>query len=437
MKFDDLNLNTPLRNAISDLGLTNPTPIQEMAFPVIMSGKDVIGIAQTGTGKTFAYLLPVLRQLKFSDQKQPRVLILVPTRELVIQVTGELEKLTRYSNFRCAGVYGGTNINTQKKIVNEGLDILVATPGRLVDLALTGVLRLNSIRTLVIDEVDEMLALGFRPQTIRILELLPAKRQNLLFSATLTEDVQQLIKEFFMDPRWVETGSQFTPVDQISHFAYLLPNFRTKANMLALLLNEDNSADRVLVFVPDKKIADRLFDTMDEQFPGSVAVIHSNKSQNYRFGAINKFREGNHRVLIATDIASRGLDIADISHVINFNVPENPEDYIHRTGRTGRLEKKGIAISFVNDNEMAILKNIEDSLKIAVEIEPVPEHLPISEELYVEEIPDPLYDKDYLKQTPAKNSNSAFHEKKPKNRKVNLGGPKKRIQKNSKKSRKM
>ncbi|HEX3010051.1 MAG TPA: DEAD/DEAH box helicase, partial [Bacteroidales bacterium] len=236
MKFDDLNLNTPLRNALNDLGFETPTPIQEMAYPVVMSGKDVVGLAQTGTGKTFAYLLPILRQLKFSDQRQPRVLIVLPTRELVMQVVGEIEKLTKYMNVRYAGVYGGTNINTQKKMIYGGLDILVATPGRLVDLTMSGILRLNDIQKLVIDEVDEMLALGFRPQTIQILELLPAKRQNLMFSATLTEDVQQMIEDFFSDPQWLEVGSKHTPVEQISHVLYALPNIRTKVNMLSYLL---------------------------------------------------------------------------------------------------------------------------------------------------------------------------------------------------------
>lgn len=426
MKFDDLNLNTPLRNALNDLGFETPTPIQEMAYPVVMSGKDVVGLAQTGTGKTFAYLLPILRQLKFSDQRQPRVLIVLPTRELVMQVVGEIEKLTKYMNVRYAGVYGGTNINTQKKMIYGGLDILVATPGRLVDLTMSGILRLNDIQKLVIDEVDEMLALGFRPQTIQILELLPAKRQNLMFSATLTEDVQQMIEDFFSDPQWLEVGSKHTPVEQISHVLYALPNIRTKVNMLSYLLSEDNGMSRVLVFASDKKAADRLFDSLDANFPGEIAVIHSNKSQNYRFGAIAKFREGSHRVLIATDIASRGLDIADISHVVNFNIPENPEDYIHRTGRTGRVDKQGVAINFANDEEMELMKNIEKFIGFEIESKEIPESVPVSTELYLDEIPAPLYDKDYLTQTLPKPPQGAFHEKKGKNKKVNLGGPKKR-----------
>lgn len=435
MSFEKLNLNTPLRNAVTDLGFITPTPIQEMAFPVIMSGKDVVGLAQTGTGKTFAYLLPILRQLKFSDQKQPRVLILLPTRELVLQVVAEIGKLTGYMNIRYAGIYGGTNINTQKKIVYDGLDILVATPGRLVDLAMSGVLRLSSVQKLVIDEVDELLAQGFRPQTIQVMELLPSKRQNLMFSATLTEDVQQLIEDYFTSPLWVETGSKHTPVDQISHSVYHLPNFRTKVNMLAHLLTRDTSMARVLVFVSDKKAADRLFDSLEEKFPGVIAVIHSNKSQNYRIGAISKFREGTHRVLIATDIASRGLDIADISHVVNFNIPLIPEDYIHRTGRTGRADKQGIAISFASESEQDLLVDIENLIGFKIELLPLPDDLQVSNELYLDEIPVPLYDKDYLTPAVPKAPEGAFHEKKAKNKKVNLGGPKKRNPKHGKKAK--
>lgn len=426
MSFDKLNLNTPLLNALNDLGFENPTPIQEKAFPIVMSGKDVVGLAQTGTGKTFAYLLPLLRQLKFSDQKQPRVLIVVPTRELVVQVLGELEKLTRYMNVRYLGVYGGTNINTQKKQVYEGLDILVATPGRLVDLTLTGVLRLTSIQKVVIDEVDEMLALGFRPQTIQILELLPAKRQNLMFSATLTEDVQQIITDFFFDPQWVEVGSINTPVEQIAHALYPVKNFYTKANLLSLLLQEDTSLSKVLVFVSDKKIADRLFDFLEEKFPDKISVIHSNKSQNYRFNALGKFQDGTHRVLIATDVASRGLDVSDISHVVNFTIPEIPEDYIHRTGRTGRADKQGVAISFASENELERVEKIESLIGFGLPVQSLPENLIQSNDLLPEEIPAPLYDKDYLKKIEVKPTKGAFHEKKGKNKKVNLGGPKKR-----------
>lgn len=238
MTFQELNLNTPLLNALNDLGFENPTPIQELVYPAVMSGRDSVGIAQTGTGKTFAYLLPILRQLKYSDQKHARILIVVPTRELVLQVVGEIEKLAKYMTVRVIGVYGGTNINTQKQLVYNGMDIIVATPGRLVDLVMTGVLRLKSIQKLVIDEVDEMLNLGFRPQLMSFMDSLPVRRQNLMFSATLTEDVAAMIDSYFYDPETIEIQNQGTPLEQISQYYYAVPNFYTKISLLENLLTD-------------------------------------------------------------------------------------------------------------------------------------------------------------------------------------------------------
>lgn len=426
MTFQELNLSTPLQNALSDLGHTVATPIQEVALPVVLSGKDVVGIAQTGTGKTYAYLIPVLQQLRFSDQKNPRVLIVVPTRELVVQVIAEIKKLTKYINVRYVGVYGGTNINTQKKLIYEGLDILVGTPGRLADLALTGVLRFNTIQKLVIDEVDELFALGFRPQVLRIMEMLPAKRQNLMFSATLTEDVQELIVNYFREPRFVELVPQGTPLEKIDQIKYYLPNFYSKANFIELLLAQKELYTKVLVFVSNKKFADILAETIEEKFQGEIAVIHSNKSQNYRLSSLKGFKEGTTRILIATDVAARGLDISDISHVINFDVPENPEDYIHRIGRTGRIDKIGAAVTFVSEAEEERVSGIESFMKKEIPQGELPQELVFSQSLLKEEIPAPLFDKDYLKVKTQPVKNAAFHEKKGKNKKVNLGGPKKR-----------
>ncbi|MBX9718854.1 MAG: DEAD/DEAH box helicase, partial [Microbacteriaceae bacterium] len=236
MTFDDLNLNTPLRNALKDLGYTRPTTIQEKAFSVMMSGKDVIGIAQTGTGKTLAYLLPCLRQWNFAKEKTPQIVILVPTRELVVQVVEEVKKLTAYLEVDVVGIYGGTKTTPQKEAVAKGVDVLVATPGRLLDLALSGVLKFKSVKRFVIDEVDEMLSLGFRPQLVRVMDLLPAKRQNLLFSATLGEEVESFIQEFAIDPVKIEAAPTGTPLENISQSAYLIPNFNTKINLLELLL---------------------------------------------------------------------------------------------------------------------------------------------------------------------------------------------------------
>jgi ATP-dependent RNA helicase RhlE len=239
MTFEDLNINSPLLNALNDLGFTEPTPIQAKAYPTIMSGRDVVGIAQTGTGKTFAYLLPILRMHTFSKQKEPRILVVVPTRELVIQLMDEVRKLTKYMNIRSEGVYGGTNMNTQKDLVIVGLDLLIATPGRLIDLVMNGFLNLKHIKHLVIDEMDEMLSLGFRTQLMSILDLVPTKRQNLLFSATMTEEVDDVINAFFNVPVLLEVTRAGTPLAQIVQYAYDVPNFYTKLNLLQHIIEND------------------------------------------------------------------------------------------------------------------------------------------------------------------------------------------------------
>jgi len=424
--FDDLNLNKPLRNALADLGYVQPTPIQIEAFPVIMSGKDVVGIAQTGTGKTFAYLLPLLRLLTFSKERHPRILIIVPTRELVKQLVEEIEQLTTYMSVRVAGVYGGANINTQKKIVYEGLDILVATPGRLVDLVMHGALRLKAIKKFVIDEVDELLQLGFRSQLTTVLDLLPQRRQNLMFSATLTKEVDEIIDTFFTLVQKIEIAAHGTPLEQINQQVYHVPNFFTKANLLEILIQDKEEFNKVLVFVGNKRLADRLFKLLIEKFPEEIGVIHSNKSQNNRFKTVERFQDGTHRVLIATDIISRGLDIVEVSHVINSDMPETPADYMHRIGRTGRADKEGIAISFVTDEQAAQQMAIEELMQKNIPIQDLPEGLVISTELLEEEMPKMEGDKNYLKNTSLKQTQGAFHEKKEKNLKTNLGGSWKR-----------
>jgi len=288
LDFRDLNLNTPLYNAIDDLGFTTPTPIQAEAFNVVASGKDMVGIAQTGTGKTFAYMLPILKNLKFSKQENPRILILVPTRELVVQVVDEIEKLAKYINTRVLGVYGGTNINTQKQAVAQGQDIIVATPGRLYDLAVSRVLQLKSLQKLVIDEVDVMLDLGFRHQLINIFDILPERRQNIMFSATMTEDVDHLISDFFKSPKRVSIAISGTPLDNIIQTKYSVPNYYTKLNLLIDLLQDADTFNRVLIFVSNKRMADRLFEALDQHFKEELCVIHSNKTQNYRLRSIEQ-----------------------------------------------------------------------------------------------------------------------------------------------------
>jgi ATP-dependent RNA helicase RhlE len=424
MTFEELNLNKPLLNALSDLDYIQPTPIQEKAFPVLMSGRDVVGIAQTGTGKTFAYLLPILRQLTFSKQKHPRVLIVVPTRELVLQIVAEIKKLTTYMNVRYQGIYGGTNIKTQKQLVYDGTDILVATPGRLTDLTLTGILRLKDIQKLVVDEVDQMLGLGFRQQLNTFLETLPAKRQNILFSATMNEEIEQLLLKFFDEPQKIEIAAHGTPLEKIEQRVYHVPNFYSKANLLEHLITNDKELNKVLIFTNTIRIADRLLDHMNSKIPNTFGIIHSGKSQAHRIRILKEFKEGTIRVLIASDVAARGLDISDVSHVINFEMPEIPEDYIHRIGRTGRANKEGIAISFANENEQELQDVIETMMNKAMDYQPLPEEVKITSMLIEEEESKPKYDKAYLKALKEKAERGpAFHEKSLKNQKVNLGGP--------------
>jgi ATP-dependent RNA helicase RhlE len=420
MTFDDLNLNTPLLSALDDLGYTNPTTIQRKVFPIVMSGKDVCGIAQTGTGKTFAYLLPCLRQWKFSKDKAPQILIIVPTRELVAQVVEAVKALTPYMSLIVTGVYGGVNINTQKALVETGVDVLVATPGRLYDLAMNGAFKTKMIKKLVIDEVDEMLNLGFRTQLKNILDLLPPRRQNLLFSATITEEVETLIETYFNDPIRVEAAPTGTPLENIIQSSYEVPNFYTKVNLLELLLSEDKSMTKVLIFVATKKLADQLYEQLENKFPGTAGVIHSNKEQNNRFNTVKQFQEGNYRFIIATDIVARGIDIAEVTHVINFDTPEIPENYIHRIGRTGRADKKGIAITFVTANEKPALSLIETLMKYQVPIIELPQQLVISEVLTEEEIPKVFMKIIQVKAPKKEEAGPAFHPKSAKNSKVNF-----------------
>ena len=422
MTFQDLKLNTPLYNALEDLGFDTPTPIQEESFNVVASGKDVVGIAQTGTGKTLAYMLPILRNLKYSRQENPRVLVLVPTRELVVQVVSEIEKFSKYINNRVLGVYGGTNINTQKQAVAQGQDIIVATPGRLYDLAVSRVLQLKSIQKLVIDEVDVMLDLGFRHQLMNIFDILPERRQNIMFSATMTKDVDELITDFFIDPSKVSIAVSGTPLENIKQERYDVPNFYTKVNLLEHLLRDEDNYSNVLIFVAYKRMADRLFDKLEELFSGQACVIHSNKTQNYRLRSIEQFREGENRLLIATDVMARGLDIEDISHVINFDTPDYPENYMHRIGRTGRAEKEGHTLLFSTEKEQDSRERIEALMQISIATISIPENVEISTELIEEERPQIKEHYNPIKRREEDAPGPAFHEKKDKNKKENLGG---------------
>lgn len=420
LTFSDLNLNTPLLNALNDLGYTIPTTIQQKVFSVVMSGRDVCGIAQTGTGKTFAYLLPCLRLWKFTKEKTPQLLVIVPTRELVLQVTEAVKQLSTYQSVTVTGVFGGVNMKPQADEIANGTDVIVATPGRLLDLILNGSLKTKTIKRLVIDEMDELLNLGFRAQLQRVLDLLPPKRQNLLFSATITPEVEAIIDTFFNDPERIEAAPTGTPLENIEQSAYEVPNFNTKVNLLRYLLDHDEAMNKVLVFVATKSLADQLYEALSPSYEGTIGVIHSNKEQNHRFNTIHRFKNGTYRFIIATDVIARGIDVSEVSHVINFDLPEVPEHYIHRIGRTGRADKKGIAISFIREQDNETRAAIEGLMNYKIPVLPFPEEVTISDVLTEDELPKVRMKTIQVRVPKVENAGAAFHEKSAKNKKVNI-----------------
>ena len=420
--FEKFGLRKQLNNAIEDLGFQTPTPIQEQSFSVILSGKDMLGIAQTGTGKTLGYMMPLLDELKYSKQSNPRILILVPTRELVIQVKEEIENFSKYLSLRTIGIYGGVNIKRQSIELNGGCDIVVATPGRLYDLILNQSLIVKGLKKLVIDEVDVILDLGFRRQITNILDLLPKRRQNIMFSATMTKHVDSLIDDFFISPVKISIAVSGTPLDNIVQQCYKVENFYTKINLLTHLINNKEEFKKVLVFVSNKKMADKLFELIEPEFGHETCIIHSNKSQNYRIRSIKDFDSGKNRILVSTDVMSRGLDLNEISHVVNFDTPEFPENYMHRIGRTGRAEKEGKAILFSTEKEQPFKKLIEELMSYEIPMVDFPKEVEISLELILEERDNDVVNKNENRNSKKIELDAGFHEKKEKNIKTNLGG---------------
>ena len=423
--FADFELPERILDVLADQGLFEPTPIQEKSFKPILSGRDIMGIAQTGTGKTLAYLLPVLKNWKYNKTGNPTIVVLVPTRELVVQVAEIIENLTANITARVIGVYGGKNINTQKLLFNDGCDILVGTPGRVMDLAIDNSISLKEVQKLIIDEFDEMLNLGFRPQLTHIFEMMREKRQNILFSATMTEAVDDMLEEYFANPIEISLARSGTPLEKIEQVGYKVENFHTKVNLLEYFLKTNEDFGKVLVFTNNKKNADLLFEKIDELFPEQFDVIHSNKSQNYRLRAMKRFQDEEIRGLITTDVMARGLDITDITHVVNFEVPEVPEQYIHRIGRTGRADKDGVAITFCTKKEEPSLLEIELLMDKELHLEPFPEE---DVKINPKKIPSEIEEVKMKNPVIVKmnEGGAAFHEKKDKNKKINLGGPSKR-----------
>lgn len=418
MTFSDLNINKPLQRALADCGFETPTLIQERVYPAALSGRDILGIAQTGTGKTLGYLLPCLNQWKFSKDKQPQIVILVPTRELVVQVVEVVEKLTAHMNFVCCGVFGGVGMQPQAAMIAAGTDMIVGTPGRLLDLALNGYLALRNVRRLVIDEVDEMLDQGFRTQLGRVFDILPKRRQNLMFSATLTDEIESLMDVYFDNPLKIEAAPTGTPLENIDQKFYEVPNFNTKINLLRQLLHTDATMEKVLVFVGSMALADKVFEQIAPDFAETADYVHSKRTQHQRFETVRNFHEGNLRILIATDLVARGIDVSNVSHVINFDLPGEPEQYMHRIGRTGRADRHGVAYTFCSPYEADKRGEIERLMNRQVENLPLPDGLEISEVL--SDFEQPVFKmKNVLIKTAAV-PGKAFHERSEKNRKENV-----------------
>ena len=436
MQFSDFKLNKRLLQALESMGYNTPTAIQERAFSPIMSGRDIVGLAQTGTGKTIAYLLPLLNMWRFTKSPYPQILIIVPTRELVMQVVEEVEMLSEGINLVVGGAYGGANIKRQISMLEIGLDVLVATPGRLYDLLLKGALKANAIKKLVIDEVDEMLNLGFRTQLRNILNMLPDKKQSLLFSATMEDEVEYLISEYFKGPIKIEAAPMGTPLENIEQWAYDIPNFYSKVNLLKSLLGQKEIYTKVLVFTSTKKLADQLAEEILSSFEGEFGVIHSNKSQNYRFNVIDCFKDGTYRFIIATDIVARGIDVSEVSHVINFDAPDMAVNYIHRIGRTGRADKKGNAVTFITPNDEEYIADIQELMDLEIPRLPLPEDVELSDVLTEDELPKIQMKNIRLKDTIKKSLGKAFEEKKAKNKKTNLSRSERAKLRNIKKSSK-
>lgn len=419
MTFQDFNLQRPIQNALDELGFVEPTTIQQKVFNPIKSGKDICAIAQTGTGKTIAYLLPILQEYKYVKDKKASILILVPTRELVAQVLETVNSLTKYMNVQAVGVYGGANIKINIAEILAGLDILVATPGRLIDLINNGTLKPKTIKKIVIDEFDEMLDLGFRAQINQILEKVSERNQFLLFSATFTEEAEKFVAANFKNPLRIEAAPVGTPLENIKQEVLQLPNFFAKIDLIKILLKQPNF-EKILIFTGSKALADQVYQELITDFEEEIGLIHSNKNQNFRFNSINSFQNGSIKALIATDLVARGIDIAEVSHVINFDIPNTVEAYIHRIGRTGRIGKIGEALTLITQKDKAKLKAIEQFMNLKISNGQVPEGFDPTNFAEEQEKPEISTKTVKVKLKKSDDYGGAFHEKIDKNKKVNV-----------------
>jgi ATP-dependent RNA helicase RhlE len=365
--FNDLGIAEPLQRALNTEGYTHPTPIQQQAIPVLLQGRDLLGLAQTGTGKTAAFALPLLQRLSTGhEQRKPksmRGLILAPTRELVIQISDSLRTYGRHLHLKNFSIVGGVSQGPQVKAMAGGVDILVATPGRLLDLVNQGHVRLDGVQVLILDEADRMLDMGFIRDIRKIVDRVPKQRHSMLFSATMPKEVEHLAQSLLSDPLRIDIVPPKRTAEKIEQSVYFVPS-GDKRSLLTQLLR-DPAMERVLVFTRTKHVANRVAEHL-EQIGVPSDAIHGNKSQNARQRALQQFRDGRVRVLVATDIAARGIDIDNVSHVINFELPNEPESYVHRIGRTARAGTSGIAISFCDASENAFLRQIERMTKTPI-----------------------------------------------------------------------
>lgn len=416
--FEDLKLNRQLLNAVAEAGYTHPTPIQQKAIPAILAGQDVMGVAQTGTGKTAAYVLPMLMKLKYAQGNDARGLILAPTRELAMQIEENSRAFAKYTDLRTVVVYGGLGPKTQIAQIEKGIDIMVATPGRFLDLYLAGHINTKYLQFLVMDEADKMMDMGFIGSLHRILEVIPRKRQNLLFSATMSGLVHKIAGDFLKYPTVIEVALQATPAQNVSQVVYRVPNLKTKINLLQHLLKNSEEFNRLIVFCRTKTVADNIYSYLERRHHAeNVRVIHANKGQNTRINSINAFKDGTVRLLVATDVAARGLDVSQVSHVINFDVPIVTEDYVHRIGRTGRAENLGDAITFCTEAEEYYLEKIEKLIRQPIPVAVMPDEVFIEQTPY-EERQGMARDIDLQKRKDDPDFKGAFHEKKAKNTKA-------------------
>lgn len=416
--FDDFKFNRQILNAIADAGYTEATPIQQKAIPPILNGQDVMGIAQTGTGKTAAYVLPIIMKLKYAQGENPRAIIISPTRELAMQIEESVKTFAVYTDLRVVSLYGGLGPKTQIENINKGVDIIVATPGRFMDIYLAGHIVTKTLQVLVLDEADKMMDMGFMPQVNRILEVVPVKRQNLLFSATMSDKVHELSGNFLEFPTIIEVTPQATPAQTVNQTLYHVPNIKTKINLLKALLDEPGDIKKLIVFCKTRMVAEDVYKFLLRKFGDTqVRVLHANKGQNTRINSINSFKNDEVKILVATDVASRGIDVSDVSHVINFDVPVVIEDYVHRIGRTGRAYQSGEAITFCTPSEEYYVHKIEKLIRQTIPVADIPAGVFIEATAY-EERQEQAKEIDMQKRRDDPGFKGAFHEKKTLNQKL-------------------